>query len=56
MKLSELKIVIETIEDLGFDDVELAINDSRDGVVSYSTAKAWPVRTEDGVLLAVTYE
>ena len=60
MKIAELKVIIETMEDLGHTDVNLVLDDSRDGQDSYPKAKAYVVKTDDQcepcVMLAFGYE
>ena len=42
MKISELKLIIDTMESLGYEDSELMIDDSRDGKDSHYSATAEP--------------
>ncbi len=57
MKASELKILIEAAEQLGHTDIQVVIDDSRDGNTSYTNATAELVQTgtqhEPVVLLAI---
>lgn len=59
MKTSELKILIEAAEQLGHTDIQVFIDDSRDGNTSYTNATAELVRTGDQhdpqVILAIRY-
>lgn len=60
MKISELKQIIETLEALGETDVNLVIDDSRDGKKSYPMATATPIvlgdQRERIVVLAISRE
>lgn len=47
MKLSELKAMIETAEQLGCGNAELVLIDGRDGVASYPKARAEFIRGGD---------
>ena len=57
MKTSELKILIEAAEQLGHTDIQVVIDDSRDGNTSYTNATAELVQTgtqqDPVVLLAI---
>ena len=60
MRTKELKIIIETAEQLGHYDINLVIDDSRDGQKLYPTATAKLIKTgnqmDPHVVLAVSYE
>jgi len=57
MKISELRKIIETAEQLGQCDVELVLVDSRDGEESLPKATAHFITSEDGeTFLGVIYE
>jgi hypothetical protein len=47
MKTKELKILIEAAESLGHDDIDIMIDQSRDGQTSYVKATARLERTGD---------
>ena len=42
MKISELKLIIDTMEKLGYPEAEIIIDDSRDGKDSHYSATAEP--------------
>ncbi len=48
MNIIELKKMIEVAEQLGKTDIEVRINDCRDGVESYPEATCIFAETEDG--------
>ena len=60
MKISELKRMIETAEQLDVRDVDLVINDSRDGETHFAVAEAKFVKAgsiqDPSFVLAVTYK
>ncbi len=59
MKTKELKTLIEAAESLGHSDIDLMLDESRDGTEAYAEARAYLVKTgtqqDPHVILAFGY-
>jgi hypothetical protein len=60
MNTKELKVILETAEQLGYRDIPIVINDSRDGQDSYPLAKASLKKNtsqhDPGAMLVISYD